>query len=193
MYYDYGPHNDHEHGNNKPPRMQHHTSMTGKIDQGNSMADDWRADVHFSHHKLQDQMPLSSVKFDLEKTSILLYDACEVDEGGSVSNDYSFSSSRSEEVSFKTNTDRVIKACRQELLDDVEDVIASSNWRQRIRDCGIKGRLDMDHLISSISINKNLVSKDLLTSVTSCCVKIMTNTKVVRAIAGTDISKEASC
>lgn len=117
-------------------------------------------------------MPLSSVKFDLEKTSILLYDACEVDEGGSASNDYSFSSSRSEEVSFKTNTDRVIKACRQELQDDVEDV--------KRRDCGIKRRFDMDHLISSISINKNMVSKDLLTSVTSYCVKIMTNKWSVR-------------
>ncbi|KAL7496209.1 hypothetical protein ACHAWT_009962 [Skeletonema menzelii] len=191
----YGPREDHfhEHDGNKPPRMQqHHTFLTGKIDQSNSMADDWQADVHFFHRELKDEMPLSSVKFDiectqasqipvrplslssvqfdLEKTSVLQYDAYGVDEEGRDGNDYSFSSSRSEELSFKTTTLRVIKACRQELLDAGEDVNASSNGRER-RDCDINRLFDMDmkHLISSISIKKNLA-------------QILARKQVVRAV-----------
>ena len=109
-------------------------------------------------------------------TSKRQYDAYEADGEGSDDNCCSFSSSsRSEEVSFKANTDRVIEACRQELLDDVEDENASSYGRQR-RDRGIKTRFVVEHLISSVSIKKNMVSKSLLTPVTvTRCVKMITN------------------
>lgn len=161
----YGLHTDQEQGNSSPRMQQMHSNcfspayMTGKIDQG-SVTDDWQASVHYFDCK---RISRSSVQFDLEKTIILQYDAYEADGEGSDDNCCSFSSSsRSEEVSFKANTDRVIKACRQELLDDVEDSInASSHVRQR-RDCGIKTRFAVEHLIS-VSIRKNMVSKSLLT------------------------------
>ena len=66
---------------------------------------------------------------------------------------------RSEEVSFKTNTNRSIMAYRQELVDAGEDVYVSSNVRQRRNSCRKGGLDDIEHLISSVSIRKNLVSK----------------------------------
>ena len=123
------------------------------------MTDDWQPTQSGVHCFDRKRMSRSSVQFDLEKTNILQYDAYAADGEGSDDNCCSFSStSRSEEVSFKANTDRVINACRQELLDDAEDVNASSYGRQR-RDPGIKTRFVVEHLISSVSIKKNMVSK----------------------------------
>jgi hypothetical protein len=59
---------EHDQGN-KPPRVQLYSStcMAEKLVQGESMADDWQADVHFFHPKLSSP---PSVKFNLEKTII---------------------------------------------------------------------------------------------------------------------------
>lgn len=151
----------HEQGNRSPLEQHLYSStyMTGKIDLGqvNSMADCWQADCHCCHPSEPKPKPQRSsspsVRFH-EEAYVFQYEADE-DE---VDDYYSrFSPSRSEEVSFKTTTNRSIMACRQELLD------ALSNGMQR-RGGRIKGGFDISsHLISSVSIRKNLVSKvDLL-------------------------------
>lgn len=190
----------HVQGNsNKSPLEQHlysSTYMLGKVDQGqvNSMADNWQAGCHCSQPKPKPKrLSPPSVRFHHEP-SVFQYEADEDEE-----NDYYsfFSPSRSEEVSFKTTTSRGLMARRQELVEVGED--ASSIGIQR-RDGRIQGGFDISaHLISSVSIRKNLVSKSylFLLHVAVTCLKIglMTNVYeyvLVAIIVGTDISKEAS-
>ena len=172
--------------------------MIGKIDQGqvNPMADDLHADDHYCHPKPQRPSP-PAVRFHLEKTSIFLYEAYE-GEGDDDEFSFSYFSSRSEEVSFKTTTDRGIMACRQELVDAGEDIFELSNAIQR-RHGRIKGVSDIEHLISSVSIRKKLVSQTSLLPVAVTCLKIglKTNVYIVCGCSrcntvGTDIGKEAS-
>ena len=157
MQYEYEP--DHVQGS-KPPRLQYfhanNTYITGKIDQGELMADDWQPNNHLCHPKWSSPL---SVRFNIEKTTVFQYEADDYDEREDVSLSVSLSSrrrSRSEEVSFKTNTGRSIMACRQELVDAV---YVSPNVRQRRNSCRKGGLVDIEHLISSVSIRKNLVSK----------------------------------
>eukprot|EP00985_Skeletonema_marinoi_P025691 scaffold19110_cov89-Skeletonema_marinoi.AAC.3 len=78
MQYEYEP--DHVQGN-KPPRLQHfdssNTYITGKIDQGELMADDWQPNNHLCHPKWSSPL---SVRFNIEKTTILQYEADDYDE-----------------------------------------------------------------------------------------------------------------
>mmetsp|Transcript_13045 Transcript_13045/g.19631 ORF Transcript_13045/g.19631 Transcript_13045/m.19631 type:complete len:226 (+) Transcript_13045:95-772(+) len=150
---------DHVQGN-KPPRLQHfnssNTYITGKIDQGELMANDWQPNDHLCHPNWSSPL---SVRFNIEKTTVFQYEADDYDEREDVSLSVSLSSrrrSRSEEVSFKTNTNRSIMAYRQELVDAGEDVYVSSNVRQRRNSCRKGGLDDIEHLISSVSIRKNV-------------------------------------
>eukprot|EP00985_Skeletonema_marinoi_P025690 scaffold19110_cov89-Skeletonema_marinoi.AAC.2 len=60
-------------------------------------------------------------------------------------------------------------ACRQELVDAGEDVYVSPNVRQRRNSCRKGGLDDIEHLISSVSIRKNLA-------------QILTRKQVIRAV-----------
>lgn len=141
--------------------------MTGKIDQGqvNFMADNnnWQSDCQCCHPKPKPKPQRSSppsVRFD-DSSSVLLYEADEDEEEEEDCHPF-FSPSQSEEISFKTTTNRSIMACRQELEDSVEDMYTLSNGLQR-RGGRIKEGFDISaHLISSVSIRKNLVSQSYL-------------------------------
>ncbi len=132
MYYE--PYH-HEEGIRSPLEQHLYSSayMTGKIDQGpvNSMADNWQADCHCYHPSEPKPKPQRSsspvVRFH-EESSVYEYEADEDEQDDYYSR---FSPSRSEEVSFKTTTNRTIMACRQELLDASGDSYALSNGLQR--------------------------------------------------------------